>query len=651
MLLVSESPAQDYDKVFKEAEEALYREDFETALINYHQLVESGLNYGNRVYYKAELCSLLTKFQSKPIESFLQYEEEMIQEDKFYYYWKGRVMLRKYRMDDAVEALRKFLSTKAYLSDEIKAEARQWINWASNAKGFMDNPDSYEVHLLETEVNSEFAELSPVYFAENEELLFLSNRRSDPSLYQIYHTVHQGDRKWSEPELVFGQGQFTRETANIEVVAEDGRLFQFRTDKGGDLFFSEPTGDLKGWTPPKEFDSRVSNSSLESHFFINEHEDRIIFASNVGSKKKPNLDLLQTYKDPSSGNWSKPAPFTTVINSEYNEDSPYLSPDEKTLYFSSDGHSSMGGYDIFKSEYDAATQTWSEPENVGFPLNSPEDEIHFKMNSNQKSGYFTSNRLNTLGDYDIFFFWEITKIDIEGKVVDAATNQPITDAEIFFRPYGYLDMYFLSELDGNGKYSTQINADERFQVEIKQNGVVLYKEDFEIHQTDAGPTVKDFYLGEAEKVEPEPEVVQVPVRNTSEPDRGIVTEEMLLEELGTKFRVSNKVALQHLYFDFGTSHLTDESIPELNILKNLLDNTPNLRIEVSGHTDNVGEESANQVLSVARAQAVADWLVQRGISSSRLVIKGYGSTKPLASNDDEKDGRELNRRIEVVVLE
>lgn len=651
-LLVSESPAQDFDKVFKDAEEALYREDFETALTNYQQLVGSGLNYGNRVFYKAELCSLLTKFQSKPIQGFLQYEEEMLKEDKFFNYWKGRVMLRKYRMEDAIFSLREFLSQRVYLSDEIKQEARQWIMWATNAKNFMDNPDSYEIHLLDAGVNSEFAELSPVYFSENEELLFLSNRRADPDKYQIYHTVHEGERKWSKPEAVYGVGEFNRETANIEVVDEDGRLFQFRTEKGGDLFYSEPTGDRKGWTTPQEFDSRVTSTHLSSHFFINEHEDRIIFASDVGSKKKPNLNLMQSFKDPSSGNWSKPAPFTTVINSSFQEDSPYLSPDEKTLYFASDGHSSMGGYDIFKSEYDEGTQTWSDPENMGFPLNSPEDEIHFKMNPNQKSGYFTSNRLNTLGDYDIFFFWEINKIDIEGRVIDAETNQPVTDAEIYFRPYEYFDMYYYSELSSDGKYKTQITSDDTFQVEIKKDGVVLYEEVFEIHETDGLPTthIKDFVLGEAAKVEPTPEIVQAEI-NTSEPDRGVVTEEMLLEELGTKFRVSNKVALQHVYFDIGTSHLTSESTPELVIIKNLLESNSSMRIEIAGHTDNVGSDEVNDRISLERAQSVVRWLTNNGVSGSRLVAKGYGAKQPLASNDDEIDGRELNRRIEVIVLE
>ena len=651
LLLAFSSAAQDYDKIFKEAEEALYREEFATALVNYQQLVESGLNYGNRVFYKAELCSLLTEYQNKPIESFLQYEEEMIKEDKFYYYWKGRVLMRKYRMAEANVAFRKFLDVKAYLSEEIKQEARKWMNWVANAKAYMDSPDDFEIHLLEREVNTEYAELSPVYFVENEELLFLSNRGGNLSRFQIYHSIHEGDRKWTEPTPIPGLGEFTRDNANIEVVDEDGRLFQFRQEKGGDLFYSWPTGDAKGWTIPQEFDSRITSTHLGSHFFINEHEDRIIFASDVGSRKKPNLDLLQSFKNAETGNWSKPAPFAGSLNSEFNEDSPYLSPDEKTLYFASDGHGSMGGYDIFKSTFDAVTSTWSEPENMGFPLNSPEDELHFKMNPDQLSGYFTSNRLHTRGDFDIFFFWQIHTVKIEGRVVDAATNVPVRDAEIFFRPYEYLDMYFFSELNSAGKYSTDISADDIFKVQIKRDGVVLHEEDFEIH-ADYGEQVthiKDFYLGEGE-IDKKVTIEQHAI-DTSSPDLGKVTEEMLLEEFGTKFRASNKINVQHIYFDFGTSHLKSESLPSLNLIKNLLQSSPSLEIEIAGHTDNVGKEEANQIISQRRAESVLNWLTQNGISSRRLTAKGYGSTRPIASNDDEKDGRELNRRIEIRLRE
>lgn len=646
-----EEKSYNYDKIFEYAEEAIYREDFETALENYTILAESGLNYGNRIFYKAELCSLLTKYQSKSLYEFLKYEEEMIKEDKFYFYWKGRVLMKKYRMEEANLSFKRFLKTRKYLSPEIKAEAKIWMNWVANAKEFMDNPEPYELHLLKKEINSEFAELSPVYFVQNQELLFLSNRGSNPNKFQIYHSKHLGKRKWSEPTALRELGLFDRENANIEVVAEDGRLFQFREEKGGDLFFSESIGGLNGWSYPQEFDSRITSTRLESHFFINEHEDRIIFASNVGSKKKPNLDLLESFKDPNTGNWSKPEPFTYIINTEFNEDSPYLSPDEKTLYFSSNGHGSMGGYDIFVSSFDESSKTWSEPQNMGFPLNSPEDESQFKLNPDQRSGYFSSNRLNTLGDFDIFFFWEAARINIEGLVVDAEQNKPVTDAKIYFRPYSYLDMYFVTEVGANGRYAMEMNIDDRFKVEIIKEGERIFEQDFAM-QINEGQTrlEKNFYLGEESKVAPEEPVAAAAIR-TDEPDRGVLTEELELEELGTKFRQSNKVSVKHIYFDFGTSHLKDESLNSLEILYRMMNEFQRVEIEIAGHTDSIGSDEANQSMSFQRANAVRGWLIDRGINPLRMIARGYGATRPLASNDDEAEGRELNRRIEIILIE
>lgn len=486
-------------KMYINAEETFYDERFYDASIMYRSIQLYDSSYAD-IAYKMEICELLSNTQYTDMSAFEDYGATMIEEDKFYYYWEGRILMKQYKFEEAIASLEKFMKLPAKKSELILEEAERWIEWAIASKKFMDNPKFYEIHLLERGINTHNAELSPVYFADNEELLFLSNRNLEkPNEYQIYHTKHEGSRSWSEPELIYNVGVFTRENSNIEVVAEDGRLFQFRTDKGGDLFYSEPTDSKTGWTTPVEFDSQISSTHLSSHFYINEHEDRIIFAKDVGNAKKSNLDLFQSFKDPTTGEWSKPALFATTINSEFNEDSPFLSPDEKTLYFASDGHETMGGYDIFKSEFDSETLTWSEPENMGFPVNSPDDEIHFKLNSDQMSGYFTSNRLNTIGDYDIFFFWEIHNIKIKGRIIDESTGKPFSDARIFFRPVEYTDMYFFSQIDEQGRYEMEINSDDVYKVEIKldETKALIELEDFEIHATGGANTtyIKDFIIG------------------------------------------------------------------------------------------------------------------------------------------------------------
>lgn len=502
LIIFTDTQAQQTFKMYKEAEEVFYEEKFAEALELYRSIEEIESDYED-IQYKIEICKLLSITQYENMEPFNDYEAEMARLDKFYYYWQGRIRMKEYEFEEALLSLKKFIDLPAKKSDEIMEEARRWARWATNAKFFMDHPKYYEIHLLEKGVNTEKAELSPVYFAEKEELLFLSNQdETQPDQYQIYHTRHEGSRSWSKPEVIYNVGTFTRDNSNIEVVAEDGRLFQFRTEKGGDLFYSEPTESKTGWSVPREFDSKISSTHLSSHFFINEHEDRIIFAKDVGSNKDQNHDLYQSFKDPVSGNWSKPAPFASNINSEYDEDSPYLSPDERTLYFASDGHETMGGYDIFKSTLDTVTLTWSEPENLGFPINSPDDEIHFKLNEDQMSGYFNSNRLHTIGDYDIFFFWEIHKVKISGRVLDEKTGKAMTNARIFFRPVGYPDMYFFSQLDDQGRYEMEITADDVFKIEIKlPDNTIIPLDNFEIHATGGTKTtyLKDFVFPDQEK--------------------------------------------------------------------------------------------------------------------------------------------------------
>lgn len=654
LIVFTEVQAQRTFKMYNEAEETFYDERFAEALEQYITIQEIDSSYED-ILYKIEICKLLSITQYEDMEPFNNYEEVMAERDKFYYYWEGRILMKEYEFEEAIESLKKFIQLPAKKSDEIMEEARRWANWASTAKKFMDNPKFYEIHLLEEGLNTEKAELSPVYFAENEELMFLSNRdESNPDQFQIYHTKHEGSRSWSEPTVLYNVGTFTRESSNIEVVAEDGRLFQFRADKGGDLFFSEPTDSKTGWSVPREFDSKISSTHLSSHFFINEHEDRIIFAKNVGSKKEPNLDLFQSFRDHESGDWSKPALFATTINSKYNEDSPYLSPDEMTLYFASDGHETMGGYDIFKSEFDSTTLTWSEPVNMGFPVNSPDDEIHFKLNNDQMSGYFTSNRLHTIGDYDIFFFWEIHTVKIKGRLIDGPTGKPITNARIFFRPVEYTDMYFFSAADENGQYEMVINADDVYKIEVNMGDEVVPLDDFEIHATGGASTtyLKDFYIGEVPQsptasISP---VVSNPKPAISNPvSAPAQRKESKIQDLGRMNSTSDRAVVRNIYFDFGNTQVRNESLPILRAILSKLNEYPQMKIEIAGHTDSVGDEETNQWISQKRADAVRNWLIENGVVKDRVIAKGYGESQPLATNDNEREGRELNRRIEIIV--
>ncbi|WP_421877026.1 hypothetical protein [Marinoscillum sp.] len=476
-------------RLYDKAEEQLSDHQYTEALEYYQEVQEISPGFGD-VDYKISICSYLSGAKDDDgLADFQQFENTYGSTDDHYYYWLGQIYLRRYSLEEANKAFEKFQQKVSYTGGADKDESAEKIAHAQQLKAFFDNPDNYSIHQLESPINSASAELSPVYFEDENELLFASNRgKSGETPFVIYYSK-SGPNGWEAPVELANLGSFGRKNANIEVVNEDGKLFLFRDDNGGDLYYSQASGAK--WTTPVEFDARVSNNHIASHFFINEHEDRIIFASDEGDD---GLDIYESFRDPANGKWSRPSAFYSSINSEFNEDSPYLSPDEQTLYFCSDRPGGIGGFDVYKSTYNPDDYSWSEPENMGWPINSPNDEFHFKMNADQTSGYFVSNRLHTKGDYDIYFFWEVEKVKIQGRIFDNQVNGPLTNAEIRFHPSQYLDEYFVSKIDQTGRYSTKIISDEIFKVEILLDGQVIHEEKFEIHDTSGEPTthIKDF---------------------------------------------------------------------------------------------------------------------------------------------------------------
>ncbi|MFY0599062.1 MAG: PD40 domain-containing protein [Cyclobacteriaceae bacterium] len=462
---------QNLQKIYQEGEKALNSEDYKNALEKYQEVSFSYPEY-EATEYKIELCKAMSDDEF-PIDSYLNLEQKYAG-DEYYHYWLSKIYMSRYMFEDASATLKTFHQQIEYSGNTEDPEIQQLIERTNHLMSFFDNPDNYEIHQLESPINSSGDELSPVYFKEKNELVFASSRGSVyPKIYNIYY-AKKDDNGWGSLTQVKNIGSFTESTANVEVV-KDGKLFMFREENGGDLYFSRAIGDT--WSLPIEFDSRISNNHLHSHFYINEHEDRIIFASD---EKGAGLDLYESYKDPGKDKWTRPESFSADINTPYDEDSPYLSPDEKKLYFVSNRPGGVGGKDVYVSELDLEQYKWSEPRNMGWPVNSPDNEFHFKMDEDQTSGYFVSDRIHSKGENDIYFFWEVEKVNITGRLVDQE-GKPMENVQIRFHPSQYLDEYFHSTTDANGIYSTKIISDEVFKVEILQFGRVIHNDRFEVH--------------------------------------------------------------------------------------------------------------------------------------------------------------------------
>lgn len=467
--------------------------DFEDALESYRRAKEKKNNLKAVNYKILALEFSLGQRREESLDQLQELRQSEGSKDEMYLYYLGKAYDYRYEFQKAQESFESLLNS-AYSLSNTQEEIIEAASMLTRRKmEAFANPDNYEIEQLPAPINSEAAEFSPTYFEEKHELLFASSRSNAAlDIFEIYHA--KGDsNNWSNISKVPVLGEFERATANIEVVDEDGKLFLFNPEKE-DLLYSDNVQGV--WQQPIEFDTKIKTTHLESHFYINEHEDRIIFAS-VKNRKKSGLDLYQTYKHPETGNWTKPEPFASNINSEFDEDSPFLTHDEMTLYFSSNGHDGIGGFDVFKSEFDTTTLTWSDPVNLGFPINSPEDEVHFKINPDGRSGYFSSNRLHSMGDFDIYFYFEISKVKIEGKVFDQSTKKLLSDVEVVFTPSKYEEEKFRSVTNGKGVYGMEIISDETYRVEIKRGDDVIFTDRFEIHEVGgnyATTHVKNFII-------------------------------------------------------------------------------------------------------------------------------------------------------------
>lgn len=630
---------QNSEKLEKKAVKYFYTERHVDAFELYQQILS--LNPQNELAkYRSEICYLLTDGRSSSLDKIIDYGNTQGRKDKFYHYWMGRIHFGRNDFQKAINSWNTFLALKNYRSKEIIAETEGFIKWAELAEAKYNDTGRYEIEHLNSNINSEYIEYSPVYFKEKQELLFLSSiPLSDSNIEaEKFHVFRskRNEKSWSEPEVIQKFGDFISTNANIEVVANNGKLFLYKDEGNGSLYYSQLIND--NWTNLSQFDSHLSGKTMDSHFFINEHEDRILFAAPTRKGAYENFDIFESIKDPYSGKWLKPERLSKNVNSNLSEDYPYLTADDKTLYFSSKGHESLGGYDIFKSDYDLSTATWSEPEPLGYPINTQDDDIQFKIDIETNSGYFVSDRFESNGGFDIFFFHSLEKVLMEGLIVDIK-GLPVINEILEFIPENVTNSVIKVSTDAQGRYSAKLTAGEHYNVVINFGDKLVYNEGFRTPIKNGSAAIsKNFNIrSKSESALASSDEFNDPVYED-------------LQNLGSKFRLSNRAILTNIYFQFGSLEFTAEASESLGELFEVL-NDSKIKVEISGHTDNIGPVEANLQISKKRAEAAQNYLVRRGIDKKRLVAKGHGPYRPLASNDDAKDGRELNRRIEIMVLE
>ena len=606
--------------------------------------------------YKLGRCYLASSFKLKAIPFLEKAQQLNPTVDSYLNYYLGKAYHLDMQWDKAVKEFSVFQkSVNANENPEAIIETTKFIKECYVGKELSQKPIRVFIDNLGKEVNSQYTDYGPVISADESVLLFTSRRPNtvgggiDPGINEyfedIYISYNQGNGKWSSAANMGEPVNTNDHDANSGLSADGTKFLIYIGKNNGDLYESELVGTA--WSKPEAMNKNINgDKSHESSACYSPDGKAVYFVSDkpggIGDR-----DIYISYKD-EKGKWGEAKNLGTTVNTKYGEEGVFIHPDGKTLYFSSQGHKGMGGYDIYKTIYNDSLKTWSTPENIGYPVNTPDDDVFFVVSASGRHGYYTSFNPNGFGEKDLYLITflgaekpmvqnnednliasqaapvkeivvapvmdiqEAKLTILKGVITDALSGKPLAATiEIIDNQMNQVIATFTSN-SSTGKYLVSLPAGKNYGIAVKKEGYLFHSENFDIPNTAAFQEV---------------------------------TKDVQLKNIA----VGSKIILKNIFFDFDKATLRPESTNELQRLTKLLIDVPTLKIEISGHTDSKGANDYNLALSDNRAKAVVNYLVKAGIAANRLTSKGYGEEQPISTNDTD-EGCQLNRRTEFKII-
>lgn len=543
-----------------------------------------------------------------------------IRKKRIFWYDLGESYFSIGNYDKAEEVLSAFLQTEVQNRQKIE-RARLLMSNIQFARENKAGASEYKVRALSDTVNAFVMQYFPVLTADQQQLIFtrrMGSSGDDDEDLVISKKDKRG--RWTTPESISPNINSNLNEGTCTISA-DGRKLIFTSCVGRqgygscDLFQSELVGDT--WTKPKNLGPNVNSSEWESQPSLSADGRTLYFVSDrrggVGRR-----DIWVTQLN-DKGEWTKARNLGKPVNTIYDEISPFIHVNNRVLYFASNGLVGFGGYDIFFSERDSTG--WSDPKNLGSPINNHEDQFSLYITSDGKKGYYSHEEVRPAG-YTASRIFEIEIPEqhrvryksnyVKGVVRDKKTGQPLRAS---------IELINLDSKETESLVSSD-SVSGSYLIVLTQGA------EYALYVNKADYLFRSLNFNYSELTDYEPIVLDIELEKASE---------------GTS------AVLENIFFDVDKYELKEKSVTELKKILRFLNENPSVRIEISGHTDNTGSAAYNVQLSEKRAQSVNNYLVSQGISQSRLTPKGYGSQQPIASNDTE-EGRQKNRRIEFKIV-
>jgi outer membrane protein OmpA-like peptidoglycan-associated protein len=529
------------------------------------------------------------------------------------------------------------------------------VNWkifeCRNAIVFKANPVKATIMNLGSNINSEFADYAPTISADESIMIFTTRRPKKNDLNQLdepefYEEIFQAKRTngaWQQSKSI-DEINSAFNDASVSISPDGKQMFVYGDENGGDIYETDLQTDGK-WSRPKRLNGFINSPYYESSAATNAQEDKLFFVSD-----RPGgyggTDIFLSVKN-KRGEWGEAQNLGPIINTERDEEDVFISSNGRHLYFSSNGHPGMGGLDIYRSEFDSSKMEWSEPMNLGYPINSVENDIYFVLNGSEQYAYFSSARKDSYGGPDIYGVdlkdWKpvsrksLEELELAGihqaaiksglntpagpqsadnrkqldwqiLVKDAKTNHPIT---ALLTSANNLEVAF--EKIGEGNYQSKISYDpyREYRISISAKGY-------------------------------QPEMVAV--KFSAAQANSKFTQTILLKQEANL--LNGPTSNFSLFYETGYTGPLHREVLDIVVVRLKAD--PSATVIVSSNTDSNGDEAKNLELSKKRAEEVKSYLMRSGIADSRIETIALGESKPQGDNATTA-GRRMNRRTDLLI--
>jgi len=593
--------------------QTIYNQDENNANINF----KIGLCYINIANHKEKSIPYLEKAVTNVTNDYKEgnYKEVRAPQEAIFF------LATAYHIQNQFEKAREeYTKYKNLLepSDSVNIDfVNQQIAACDNSGKMIQNRVYFEAKNLGRRINTDSNDFDAVISSDGSTMIYASKQKFyDALFYARNRNGVWGSKINITPDIKSDGDHYPTGLSN------DGKILLLTwNDKfNSDIFLSQHINGK--WTPAEKMAKPINTKYWESHASFSSDGNTIYFTSNR-LNGYGGLDIYKTLKNPDTGEWGPPENLGPTINTQFNEETPFVCAKNKTLYFSSQGHSGMGGFDIFYSIFND-DGTLTKPENIGYPINTSDDDMFFVPVDGGKSGYISradfedSNGRNDIYLLDIFSDKNPRQVELKGNISLGSISKIEKDqVKIWIgsdKP-GTSQIFFAQAPEGN--YSAISNIPGNYRMLVEADGYIAETKPFVI------------------------------------PDNYSVGE--IVTDINLKATQVKPIVLENIYFSYNSASISANELNKVKSILTALNENPDLILEIAGHTDAKGSDAYNKRLSNRRASSVVDFLLKNGIEKQRMNAKAYGESSFIAINkhkngSDAPEGREFNRRVEFHVI-